>query len=62
MLTGNRELLNKYGALKQQLKDTKKEIDERIAEGRVDNSGYKIQYSDEFKQYMIVDVDFESEV
>ena len=62
MLTGNKELLNKYGALKQQLKEIKREIDDRILENRVDNNGYKIKYSGEFRQYMIVDVDLESEV
>jgi tetrahydromethanopterin S-methyltransferase subunit G len=58
MLTGNKELLNKLGALEKQIEVVKKEIQKRIDNQLSDDDGYVIVYLKEIGQYMIMDKDF----
>jgi hypothetical protein len=58
MLTGNKELLNKLGALEKQIEVVKKEIQKRIDNQLPDDDGYVIVYLKEIGQYMIMDKDF----
>lgn len=58
MLTGNKDLLNRLGALKKQIKEVENEIQLRIKHGLIDNSGYKIIHLKELDHYIIVDEDF----
>ena len=56
MLTSNQEILRRLGALEQQIRDCKKEIELRAEEKRIDNDGYMITKSG--AKYSLVGKDF----